>query len=146
MRPRLVAYVLVVVILGALLGAPVVSARGLAPAIPMEAIWKARMQGTSADPAIRGSAEYVLVAVTPLHRYFGVKLSHAGKYSGRRLAVYLGGVFVGWMRVGSLGRAHLTRNSSSQAVPKLREGHLRVGVRTRRGGALLARGTLRLVS
>jgi hypothetical protein len=141
---RLITYMLAILTIGGLVGAPVVSARRLAPAKPLEAIWRARVQGTSADPAISGTAEYVLVAVTPLHRFFGVEVSHAGKYSGQRLGVYLSGEFVGWMRVGSLGRAQLSRSTgSNQPVPELGTGG--VAIKTR-SGICVARGRLLSVS
>jgi len=146
MRLRPVICVLVVATAGVVFGAPSVSAQRLSPSIPLVANWKASIHGTSADPAIRGTAGYTLVAMTPVHRSFGVDLSRAGKYSGRRLAVYLGGRFVGWMRVGSRGHAHLTRSTGAdQLVPSLRKGHFGVGIRTRRG-VRVATGRLRLVS
>jgi hypothetical protein len=146
MRLRPVICVLVVATAGVLLGAQSVSAQGLAPSIPLEAVWKAKIHGTTADPAIRGNAEYVLVAVDPLHRAFGVNLSRARKYSGRRLAVYVGGRFAGWMRVGSLGRAHLSRSTGgNQPFPGPRKGHFRVSIKTRRG-VRVATGRLREVS
>ena len=146
MRLRLIVCSLAVVTVGGLLGAQAVSARGLSPSVPMEAVWRARIHGTSADPAIRGTATYVLVAVTPVDRAIGVNLSGARRFSGHRLAVYVSGRFVGWMRVGSRGRAHLTRNTGSgDFVPKLRQGHQTVGIKTRRG-VRVALGRLRLVS
>jgi hypothetical protein len=145
MRLRLGISTLALVAVGALLGAPAVSARKVAPEVPLEAIWKATVHGTTADPAIRGTARYTMVAVTPLYRYFDVELSHADKYLGRRLAVYLGGGFVGWMRVGSLGRAHLTRRGSGGLVPTLPSPSPRVTIKTR-GGVHVATGRLREIS
>jgi hypothetical protein len=145
MRLRPYPYALAIVTVGVLVGAQGASARSLAPAIPLEAIWKADIHGTTADPAISGTAGYTMVAVTPLHRYFGVQISHAGKYSGRRLAVYLGGGFVGWMRVGSLGRAHLTRSGSGSAVPTLPSPSPRVTIKTP-GGVSVALGRLHEVA
>jgi hypothetical protein len=146
MRLRFVVCSLAAVTVGGLFGAPEASARDSSPSVVMVAVWKARIHATSADPAIRGTAEYVLKAVVPLERDFGVSLSHARRYSGRRLAVYLGGRFVGWMRVGGLGRAHLKLSTSdNQAVPKLRNGHHLVAIKTRRG-VRVARGRLREIS
>lgn len=146
MRLRLVVCSLAAVMVGGLFSAPEVSAQDSSPSVVMVAVWKARLHGTSADPAIRGTAEYVLKAVVPLERDFGVDLSHARKYAGRRLAVYVGGRFAGWVHVGSLGHAHLAISTSSgDVVPKLRKGHSRVSVKTRRG-IRVATGRLHEVS
>ena len=143
---RPIRCVLVVATAGVLLGAQSVSAQRLSPAIPLVANWKASLHGTSVDPAIRGNAGYTLATTDPPYRAFRVTLSRAGTYSGRRLGVYLGGAFVGWMRVGSHGRAHFSRSTAkNQVVPELRKAHFRVAVKTRRG-VRVATGRLRLIS
>ena len=133
MRIRLFVNVLAVASVGVLLAAPTASA------VPIVAYWKARLHGTAVDPAIGGVAK--VVETSPTDRSITVNLWRAGRFSGRRLALYVSGRFVGWMRVGSLGGAHL----HSDAMPRIRIGHYGVRVRTARG-VLVARGRLRLMN
>jgi len=132
MRLRLVVNVLAVMTVGVLLGAPAASA------VPIVADWKARLHGTTVDPAIRGVAK--VAETSPTDQSITVNLWRADKFSGRRLALYVSGRFVGWMRVGSLGGAHLHSD-----YVRIRLGHYGVRVRTARG-VLVARGKLRLMN
>jgi len=136
MRLRLLVCVFAAATACVLIGAP---ARASTPLIVQDAVWAAKLTGSSAYPAVRGNVEILL---TPDTRTIKVNLSRATRLSGRRLMVYVGGRLTGLMRVGSRGRAHL---DGPLAPRRLRIGHYRVAVRTRRG-VLVASGRLRLVS
>jgi hypothetical protein len=97
----------------------------------------AKLRGSSRAPAIRGTAD---VFESSHNRTITVNLWRAGRLSGRRLALYVGGRLAGAMRVGSHGGAHF-----HGPVPRIRIGHYRVAVRTEQG-VLVARGRLRLVN
>ena len=135
MRLRLVVCVLAAAAISVLIGAP---ARASTPSIVQTALFHAKLRGSSTYPAIRGTAD---VFETPDKRTITVNLWRAGRLSGRRLTVYVGGRLTGRMRVGSRGGAHL----HGPLVPRIRIGHYRVAVRTGHG-VLVASGKLRLVN
>lgn len=146
MRRRLFGYTLAAAAAGMLLAVSATSAQRVSPSIEVVAVFKTTLKGSSTYSAVRGGA-----VVTETHsaneRSIDVAIRHAGKLSGRRLAVYAAGHFIGRMRVSSEGRAHLHRDTADgQYVPMFRVGgHLWAKIRTRRGGVLVASGRLHFV-
>ena len=129
MRVRLVLCSLAVLTTGVLLGAPAASARGSSPSIVMVALFHGSIRGTTAYPAIRGRASAYETLETDSHSAIRVTLWNARRLSGRRLTVYLHGQFVGRVRVGPRGHAHLVRSTDAgQPVPRLIPGHAKLTV------------------
>ena len=105
-----------------------------APAQAAEVDLEARMHSTAAFPRAGGFAEY---ESERSGREFDIFISGVPGLHGKRLTVRVHGAFVGRMRVGPGGRAHLDRHSG---VPRMRVGNV-VRVRTP-GGRLVSSGTL----
>ncbi len=132
MRLRRVLCSLVLVLTGALIGAPAASAHPPRPSISMVAVFHGEIHGTTTYPAIRGYASAYETVESDSQRAISVSLWDARRLSGRWLAVYVHGEFVGRMRVGPRGRARLhCSTDAGQSVPKLIPGHAKLTVRHR---------------
>ena len=107
-----------------------------APAQAVEVDLEARMVSTAAYPNARGHAEYEAENGA---REFEIHVRGVRSLAGKLLTVRVHGDFVGRMRVGPYGRAHLERH---HGVPGMAAGHV-VRVRTPSGN-LVTRGVLRL--
>jgi len=134
-RPALVAASLIVTLFLALMAVAITA--DLADAKSTAVIHRAALKGSSVFPAVNGTAKWKSDGGK---REFEVQIQDAGKLKGKRLTVRIGGVTIGKMTVGSLGRARLVRRTEAgQFVPKNILGKT-VRVLTR-GGTLVARGT-----
>jgi hypothetical protein len=105
-----------------------------APAQAAEVDLETQMHSTAAFPAAGGYAEY---ESERSGREFEIFISGVRSLHGKRLTVRVHGTFVGKMRVGPGGRAHMDRHSG---VPKMSARNV-ARVRTP-GGRLVSSGTL----
>lgn len=101
-----------------------------------EVIKRASVSGSTTYPAVNGEAKWKSKGG---ERQLEVQIEDAGKLAGKRLAVRIRGKLVGHMRVNSLGRARLEKNTEAgQSVPESVAGR---AVKIRTGdGVLVASG------
>ena len=96
----------------------------------------AALHGSASFPNATGSAKFTKDGTK---REFEAQVEHVRSLAGKRLTVFVHGTKVGTMRVGNLGRAHLSRSTElGQSVPQVSAGN-RVNVRTA-CGTLVATG------
>src|SRR5262245_19151964 len=102
MRLRVCVCILVAATMSVLVGA---SARAASPtpSIGLYAHFHAKLRGSDRYPGVRGTAD---VFEAPDKASINLYLRRAGRLSGRRLMVYVGGRITGAMRAGSRGGAH----------------------------------------
>ncbi len=105
-----------------------------APVQAAEVDLAARMVHTASFPQVRGGAEY---EAEHGQREFDIHIRGVRVLHGKLLTVRVHGAFVGRMRVGTGGRAHLERH---RGVPAMAAGNV-VRVRTA-SGKLVTYGTL----
>jgi len=132
---KLSLFVLVGVLAAALLVAAATA--GVSSASSTAVIKKAVLKGSSAHPAVNGTATW---KSKEGERELEVQIEDAKPLKGKTLWVRIGGTLVGKMTVNSLGRARLTRTTATgQSVPTA-VGGKSVKVRTA-GGVLVASGS-----
>jgi hypothetical protein len=90
----------------------------------------AKLQGTSAFPAVGGKATF---SRENGRRELEVEVEHARALRGKRLTLFVAGRKIGTMVVGQLGNARLDRSTQrGQAVPSIAAG-TRLSVHTAAG-------------
>jgi hypothetical protein len=113
-RPLLAAGSLVLTLLVALMAVAI--AADLANAKSTAVVHRATLKGSSAFPAVNGTAKWKSDSGK---RELEVQIQDATKLKGKQLTVQIGGATIGKMTVSSLGRARLTRRTEAgQSVPK----------------------------